>query len=213
MRMPAPTFDKLPKEKRTAILTAAMEVFGGSDYRHASTDMIAVKAGISKGLLFYYFHNKKELYLRCYDFVYELVYAALDEKRLAAITDFFDLMSYGARVKLQMVKDYPYILDFSVRAFYSNGEEVSEDAQKHTAVMTGEQLGTYLVNLDYSRFRPEIDPAYMMQMLVWMTDGYLHQKMLAGGKLDIDDVMKNFNYWAKQFKRLAYKEETDEEGH
>ena len=52
-------FFALPEEKRQRIINAAMEVFGKNEYKRASTDLIAVKAGISKGLLFYYFHNKK----------------------------------------------------------------------------------------------------------------------------------------------------------
>lgn len=52
-------FADLPEEKQHAIYNAAMEVFGQYDYKRASTDLIAAKAGVSKGLLFYYFHNKK----------------------------------------------------------------------------------------------------------------------------------------------------------
>lgn len=53
-----PAFEHLPREKQLRILNAAMKVFARNDYRHASTDDIAAQAGISKGLLFYYFHNK-----------------------------------------------------------------------------------------------------------------------------------------------------------
>ena len=56
-------FQSLSQEKQQAVINAAMEVFGKNEYKRASTDLIAAKAGISKGLLFYYFRNKKELYL------------------------------------------------------------------------------------------------------------------------------------------------------
>ncbi len=46
-------FSQLPKEKKKRILQAAIEVFAQNDYKHASTDEIASRAGISKGLLFY----------------------------------------------------------------------------------------------------------------------------------------------------------------
>lgn len=48
-------FKELPEEKQRAVLNAAMEVFAKYDYKKASTDLIAAKAGVSKGLLFYYF--------------------------------------------------------------------------------------------------------------------------------------------------------------
>ena len=50
-------FFSLPEEKQQSIINAAMEVFACYDYKHASTDLIASKAGISKGLLFYYFQD------------------------------------------------------------------------------------------------------------------------------------------------------------
>ena len=52
-------FFELNEEKRLAIINAGLEVFSKNDYKHALTADIAAKAGISKGLLFYYFHNKK----------------------------------------------------------------------------------------------------------------------------------------------------------
>ena len=52
-------FKELPEEKQLSIMRAATEVFAKYEYKKASTDLIASKAGVSKGLLFYYFHNKK----------------------------------------------------------------------------------------------------------------------------------------------------------
>ena len=46
-------FHQLPEEKQLAIFNAAMEVFAQNDYKRASTDDIAAKAGISKGMLFF----------------------------------------------------------------------------------------------------------------------------------------------------------------
>lgn len=49
----------LSEEKKNAVVNAALEVFGTNEYKRASTDLIAAKAGISKGLLFYYFKIRK----------------------------------------------------------------------------------------------------------------------------------------------------------
>ena len=63
-------FFTLSPEKQARITNAALEVFARNDYKHASTDDIAAKAGISKGLLFYYFRNKQSLYLYLYCLLY-----------------------------------------------------------------------------------------------------------------------------------------------
>ena len=56
-------FYALPEEKQSQILNAAYKVFATNQYRKAPTSEIAAEAGISKSLLFHYFHNKLELYL------------------------------------------------------------------------------------------------------------------------------------------------------
>lgn len=49
-------------QRRSAILTAAMEVFAAHGYHGSSLDEIAVTAGISKALIYEHFSSKKELH-------------------------------------------------------------------------------------------------------------------------------------------------------
>ena len=56
-------FFSLPAEKQQAILNAGYRVFSRNSYKNSPMSEIAGAAGISKALLFHYFHNKKELYL------------------------------------------------------------------------------------------------------------------------------------------------------
>ncbi|AOT72304.1 TetR/AcrR family transcriptional regulator [Geosporobacter ferrireducens] len=57
------SLEKLPDEKRDLILRVSMEEFVEKGYDKASTDRITQRAEISKSLLFYYFKNKKGLFL------------------------------------------------------------------------------------------------------------------------------------------------------
>ena len=56
-------FFSLPEEKQQAIINAGFRVFSQNTYKKSPVSEIAAEAGISKSLLFYYFRNKKELYL------------------------------------------------------------------------------------------------------------------------------------------------------
>lgn len=56
-------FFELTEEKQLRIINAGFEVFAQNEYKRASTDEIGCLSDISKGLLFYYFHNKKSLLL------------------------------------------------------------------------------------------------------------------------------------------------------
>ena len=168
-------FFTLSPEKQARITNAALEVFARNDYKHASTDDIAAKAGISKGLLFYYFRNKQSLYLYLYDYALEQVRGQVLRQKLDGVTDFFELMHIGARAKLELLTRCPYLLEFSIRAFYSRGEAVSDAVQ---ARLNGDLTGSfaqYFSNIDFSKFRPGVDPAQLLRMLTWMTEGYMNE--------------------------------------
>ena len=56
-------FFSLPKQKQQTIINAGYRVFSQNTYKKSPMIEIADAAGISKSLLFHYFHNKKEFYL------------------------------------------------------------------------------------------------------------------------------------------------------
>ena len=53
----------LPEEKQQAIINAGYKVFSQNTYKNSPMSEIAASAGISKSLLFHYFHNKNSLFL------------------------------------------------------------------------------------------------------------------------------------------------------
>lgn len=75
-------FFSLDDEKQIKILNAAIKVYVQKGYDHASTNEIVKEAGISKGLLFHYFKNKKTLYLFLFDHCVEVVMEDFYKKRL-----------------------------------------------------------------------------------------------------------------------------------
>ena len=44
-------------------------------------------------------------------------------------------------------------------------------------------------------------------MLVWMTDGYMHQAEQSGIKLEVDTIQQEFHQWVHMMKNMVYKEE------
>jgi AcrR family transcriptional regulator len=60
--MPRPRFDKLPEERREAILRTAAREFAEHGFRGASLNHILAAAGLSKGAAYYYFDDKADLF-------------------------------------------------------------------------------------------------------------------------------------------------------
>ena len=84
-------FFDLPQEKQNTIINAALHVFAKYDYKKASTDEITSLAGISKGLLFHYFENKKGLYLFLYKYAISFFIKEMSSMHDYTETDFFKI--------------------------------------------------------------------------------------------------------------------------
>lgn len=60
--MPRPRFDTLPPERRQQILMGATTAFARAGFHGASLNQILSATGISKGVFYYYFDDKTDLY-------------------------------------------------------------------------------------------------------------------------------------------------------
>ncbi|GAA0267963.1 TetR/AcrR family transcriptional regulator [Faecalicatena contorta] len=200
-------FLALSEEKQQRIINAAMEVFGKNEYKRASTDLIAVKAGISKGLLFYYFHNKKELYLYVYHCLMDIMKDQIADTAFLELTDFFELLRYAGTGKAVMLEKHPYILEFAMRAFYSENEIVSDALKSFNTMQEEVMYQMYFGHIDTYKFKDSVEPFKVYKMLRWMGDGYIHDKQMAGKAIDINELLDEFNDWMDMMKKLVYKEE------
>lgn len=206
-----PKFYDLPEEKQLSIINAALEVFAKNDYKHAVTDEIAAKAGISKGLLFFYFKNKVTLYMYLFEYSRHLLEEAILDASFNHITDFFELLEYGALKKTKLLSKTPYIMDFCFRAFFSDNELITPDIRKSIQTVMDSTFSLYFSNIDMGKFREGIDPVQMLNMLTWMSQGYLYSYKQMGISPSLDTIMKEFKEWSVMFRKIAYKEEFQEQ--
>src|SRR5690606_28649610 len=105
-------FLKLPSEKQQRILHAALAEFARQGYEKASTNRIVKEAGIGKGMLFYYFKSKRDLYdyLTEYslDFMVEKYFHRVDTSE----TDFIERFKQASKVKLEAQMENKNVFDF-----------------------------------------------------------------------------------------------------
>lgn len=66
------------QEKQRRILREAGAVFGEVGYHNATMELIAKRLGLTKAALYYYFTDKSQILLRCFDLGFEVAEAALD---------------------------------------------------------------------------------------------------------------------------------------
>ena len=200
-------FLALAPEKRERVFAAAVEVFAKNEYRHASTDDIAAKAGVSKGILFYWFRNKQEMYLDCLKYLSDLTRREFEQVRFEDVTDFFELMELGGRVKTEIVRRAPYYMDFALRAYFSDEAWIATAVRELTGQTEMGTLSVYFKNVDWSKFRDGVDGIHVLQMLIWMMTGYIQDQRQKGGLPEMDEIMEEYRRWAAIFRAYAYKEE------
>lgn len=61
--MPRPPFQNLPRERQEAILDIAATEFAEHGFAGASYNRVLERAGLAKGVAYYYFEGKEDLYL------------------------------------------------------------------------------------------------------------------------------------------------------
>ena len=191
-------FYALSEEKQNAIINAGFKVFAKNSYKKSPVNEIAIEAGISKSLLFFYFRNKKELYIFLLKKSEELTKRTLMESGVMNGTDIFDIMYRGLLAKASMMKKYPDMGNFSIKAYYEKDPEVVKDVQKIIAPYTKMETNITLPPLDKSKFKEGLDLNMMYQDMYLASEGYLW-RMQQTDRLDIDrmvaDYKKIIDFW------------------
>ena len=202
----AKTFSDLSPEKRKQIHDAALQVFAENGYKRANTQEIAYKAGISKGLLFYYFKNKQSLCLHLLNWAIEQIEIQLKDD-IHQSKDFFQRLESGTQKKLEFFEKMPFLLDFSLRMYYTTDKEIAPSIQNAIVKMTNILFDRYFSDIDTQKFKPGISPQVVLNQMIYLCDGYLHQQMLQHQPISMENILQQYNIWKAILKQYAYKEE------
>ncbi len=202
----AKTFSDLSPEKRKQIHDAALQVFAENGYKRANTQEIAYKAGISKGLLFYYFKNKQSLCLHLLNWAIEQIEIQLKDD-IHQSKDFFQRLESGTQKKLEFFEKMPFLLDFSLRMYYTTDKEIAPSIQNAIVKMTNILFDRYFSDIDTQKFKPGISPQMVLNQMIYLCDGYLHQQMLQHQPISMENILQQYNIWKAILKQYAYKEE------
>ena len=126
---------------------------------------------------------------------------------MAEITDFFDMLDYGAQEKLQLFQRQPWVLDLSLRLYYATDKDVVSSLRQRFMEMLDEMWDVYFSHIDREKFRPGIEPRLVLDQLIYLIDGYIHQQMMRSKRVNMDALMAEYALWRDMLRQYAYKEE------
>lgn len=170
-------FLKLEPEKRDRILNAAISEFAQKGYKNASTNEIVKEAGISKGLIFHYFKNKKQLYLFLYDYLMEIIGEEYFQKSWLDEKDFLEKIRMASLAKLELFRRFPLIFKFFLTAYSETDDEVKEEVDVRSQKMIEISLPRIYDNVDMSYLREGVDRQKAIKLIVWALEGYANSKI------------------------------------
>lgn len=197
-------FFSLPEEKQQAILNAGYRVFSRNTYKNIPMSEIAEAAGISKSLLFHYFHNKKELYLFLWDKCARITIEYLTRSGCYDREGLFESMEQGMRAKMEILRLYPDMGNFTIKAFYETDPEIRAAVQESYRRYFNFKADKARINFDPEQFIPGLDIPMMYREMYWASEGYLWE-MVQRGDVDIEQMERDFtglmDFWKSIYLR------------
>ena len=199
-----PSFLTLSIQKQNRIIQSAYKVFSKYEYRKASMSEIAAAGDISKSLLFYYFKNKQELY----SYIWKLALEKLDyeEKVTKKIdnNDFFDRLYYRLEARCNLMKEYPWLQEFCLKACQETDPNIRELIQKDSEKMGQLQGKELFLDADLSKFKDNVDLRILYQEIIWVSYGYLKQSQ-EKNHFDLEQMKHDLKNMISQWKAVYYK--------
>lgn len=201
-------FYSLDFEKQERIINAALKEFVRNGYGKASTNEIVKESEISKGSLFNYFNSKKELYLFLLAYVTEIIEKIYNEVDWNE-PDFFERIRQLGLIKFKIYKKFPHAFNFLKAIANEDAAEVKYEIKKVGENIIASYLETGYQNIDWTKFREDIDREKMTNIINWT--------MLSFSEMYIDkvdsienvgtEVLKESDEYFDILKKCFYKRE------
>ena len=203
-------FLNLKPEKQERILQASIVEFADKGFEKASTNEIVKEAGISKGILFHYFQNKKKLFLFVFDHSVELCMDEFFDKVDLEEKDFFEKLRQISLFKLELVHKYLGIFKFFELAIGEESTEVKSEIEERKKKLTENNYSKVFNNIDKSKFSDGVDVNRAINIVMWTLEGFgtselQKAKVSESKRMNYEKVFHEMDIYIDIFKNCFYK--------
>ncbi len=201
-------------EKRNRVLNSAMAEFS-KGYKRASTGTMAAAAGISKGLLFHYFGTKRQLLHYTFTYTFDILIRAYSGKLDKAQPDFLIRLLDITKIKLDLLLQWPASSAFMAAVYTNNDDDFADiksemlERYEETKSFDG---SWFFDGVDYSMFRPDIDPKMAVNTVMWSFKAYsesLFEKQgnIEGIILRYNEIIQTVEQYSEFFRKILYRQD------
>ena len=202
--------DKLAPQKKQRIINAALRCFAKNGYKKTSTSDVATAAEISKAMVFHYFGTKKQLYLYLANYCGALIYNTFEQNKPLLVnkdvTDFFERVKLSSSMKVKLMTANAEVATFVTSMYFEQHPDVRSEIEAFLKQGEAIRQEIGLTQIDTSKFKPGVDPQYVMKMLTWMAEGMITE-IPKGTDIIADNSLKEFDVVMEILRNNFYKEE------
>ncbi|WP_113927771.1 TetR/AcrR family transcriptional regulator [Bacillus sp. P14.5] len=203
-------FFSLEQEKQDRILNAALREFAQKGFKNASTNEMVKDANISKGLLFHYFNNKKDLYLFLFDHFVQLLIDKMKREVDWGIRDIFDRHMEMSSVKIKMFQQYPHVFDYFNGIFFEEDPVIQHELEERKQEFLSKNYKEMMQDIDTSKFKEGVDVEKVKDIITWSFEGFSNRmqakvKGMGLQKIGIEETISEMEDYMEVLKKSFYK--------
>ena len=168
---------KMDESKRARLINAVIDEFSKYPIEKASTNSIVKKAGISKGLLFHYFDDKKDLFDSASEYVLNLTLREVSENVKWDTTDIFERIKELVLAKVEIARRHPGLSAFVVNLLKENDNTIDSNNVKERYKKSGLNIDAFMArvyteNIDFSKFKDQKKIHEYIEIINWTLEGW-----------------------------------------
>jgi len=157
-------------------------------------------------MVFHYFGTKKDLYLYLVDYCSKVLTGPLTSIQKDLPRDYFERMKVATEKQMGVLKDEPFFLKFLTSMLSESDPEISEELQTYRDYAATFQSSYALDDIDFSKFKDDVDLKVVLRMMVWMAEGFSRNVSLDSEEA-LDKYIDQFNEAVELLRSNLYKEE------
>jgi len=163
------------KNLRHAIVKSAFKQFSEQPFKKVSTNEIVDGAGVSKGLLFHYFKDKKTLYISLYDIAWQTLHKDIIESMDFENHCLFARLKDFMITKSKVLKSHKTLANFLKNVHLNQDVELTK---KRLAIYHKHQEKVYKFifdGIDKTAFREDLNLTDSYRVITWTIQRITHE--------------------------------------
>lgn len=192
-------------DKEQFILGSAITCFSKYGYKKTSISDIYKEANVSKGLVYYYFKDKKELYLKSVEYSFLLVNNVIEES-MTNDKDIISKLSDITVIKIEFFLANKSVFNFISKAYSETCIDLEPELENLKKISKTDSLAILFEHIDNDLFKDESTIQKAISIISFTMNGAYNEAVLLDNKEDRKKVIEDYR---DILIKLFYKEEVN----